>query len=543
MKVVTCEQMRQIDRRAADKGLTTLVLMDNAGRAVAREVAKAVDSIEGKNILVLVGKGNNGGDGLVAARYLLDMNARPVVYMYGYRDAPEDIAFESVQQRNIRILRVEEDSNFKVLEEALGSADVVIDALLGTGSARGLEGVYKNILERVNGVRARRPQMLLVGLDLPSGLNGDTGAVDPATPYCDMTVTLGHPKVGLFQFPGASKVGKLVVADIGIPSELAADVNIELLSDDWARTVLPPRPLNANKGTFGRVLVVAGSINYIGAAYFSCMGAYRVGAGLVALATPTSLQGPLAAKLTVATYVPLPQSATGVVAEEAFTALKREIIASNVMLMGPGLGKSKAALEFMKSTLSNLQPVSSPNLVLDADALDAVKEVENWWKKLPRQMILTPHPGEMSRMLAMSMADIQKDRIGLARKMALEWENTLVLKGAYTVIASFEGKVCLSPIANPGLASGGTGDVLSGAIAGLLAQGLGFFDSAALGVYVHGMAGEMVREELGNTGMIAEDLLPALPKVIKRLREGALSRVEPVAAKEVAMRVYPPKAG
>ncbi|HLC23592.1 MAG TPA: NAD(P)H-hydrate dehydratase [Dehalococcoidia bacterium] len=538
MKIVTCEQARQIDRKAADKGLTTTVLTENAGRAVALEVAKALGSIEGKNILVLAGKGNNGSDGMVAARNLIDMKARATIYMSGYRDPLEDISFQSVQQRGIPLIRAEEDANFSKLEDALKSADAVIDAFLGTGRARPLEGAFKSALEKTSVSKARRPSMLIIGLDVPSGLDPDTGTVDGATPFCDMTIALGFPKTGLFQFPGASRVGKLIVADIGLPAELASDITIELMTDGWARSALPRRPLNANKGTFGRVLVVAGSINFIGAAYFCCMSAYRVGAGLVTLATPTSLQGPLAAKLTEATFLPLPQSATGVVSEDAFNTLKRELMASNVMLMGPGLGKSKAALEFMKSTLSNLQPASSPNIVLDADALDAVKEVEDWSKKLPRQMILTPHPGEMSRMISMSMADVQKDRIGLARRMAKEWDNTVVLKGAHTVVAAFDGHVMLSPFANPGLASGGTGDVLSGAISGLLAQGVGFFDSAALGVYLHGMAGEMVRQELGDTGMIADDLLPIMPRAIKKLRETGVSWAEPVAAKGIVLRAY-----
>ncbi len=538
MKIVSCDQSRQIDRKAAEKGLTTAILVENAGRAVAFHVANIAAPIEGKNILILVGKGNNGADGLVAARHLLELKAKPTAYMAGERDPARDAAFQGAVQKGVSVVRADQDNNASRLAELLQSADVVIDAFLGTGRSGAIEGVFKQALEAVASTRGCRRGMLVVGLDVPSGLDGDNGAVDPVTLNCDFTITLGNPKLGLFLFPGASRVGRLIVADIGLPPELTADIKLELMTDEWASSVLPKRPLNANKGTFGRVLVVAGSINYIGAAYFSCMGAYRVGAGLVALATPTSLQGPLAARLTEATYVPLPQSATGVVAEDAFTTLKREIMASNVMLMGPGLGKSKAALEFMKSTLLNLQPASSPNLVLDADALDAVKEIEDWSKKLPRQMVVTPHPGELARMISKSISDIQKDRIGLATRLAREWDNTVVLKGAHTVVASPDGKVMLSPFANPGLASGGTGDVLSGAIAGLLAQGVGFFDSSALGVYLHGMAGELVRSELGDTGMIAEDLLPALPQSIKRLREGVVSWAEPVAAKSIVLRAY-----
>ena len=530
MKIVTCEKNAEIIRKATEKGLTTMVLTENVGLAVTDEVAEAAGGVEDKSILILVGKSFNGGGGLTAARYFQERNARPTVYMFGYRNAAEDVAFSAMQQNNIPCIKADDDSNCSALGEALGSTDIVIDALLGPGEAEPLEGPTKGALDRVTAAKTERPQMLLVGLDVPSGLDADSGAVDSATLNCDLTVTLSYPKIGLFQFPGASRVGKLAIADIGVPDELAADINVELMTEKWARSILPDRPLNSTKVNFGRLLVVAGSINYIGAAYLSCVGAYRVGAGLVTLATPTSLVGPLLSKLTEARFLPLPQSAAGIVGGDAFKDIKTETISSNVMLMGPGLGRGREPQEFIKDTLDNLQPASSPNLILDGDALDAVKGVESWWKKLPRQIVLTPNSGEMSRLLSAPLAEIDKNRLGYARNAAKDWDNTLVLKGAYTIVASFDGRVRIAPIANPGLASAGTGDVLSGAIAGLLAQGLGFFDAASLGVYLHVMAGELLRKNLGDSGMVAGDLLPALPQVITRLREGVTSRAEPITA-------------
>ncbi|GAG24063.1 unnamed protein product, partial [marine sediment metagenome] len=262
----------------------------------------------------------------------------------------------------------------------------------------------------------------------------------------------------------------------------------------------------------------AGSINYIGAAYLACSGAMRVGAGLVTLATANSLQPILASKLTEVTYLPLPESYPGIISSEAAKLIHQQLSQYNVLLLGCGLGQSQSAIKLIKSILFSGK-VALPVLVLDADALNTMAKIPKWWQQLTKDAILTPHPGEMARLAGVSVDDVQSDRESMARKAALDWRKTVVLKGAYTVIATPEGQSRISPVANPGLASAGTGDVLTGAIAGLLAQGLSLFDAAALGVYLHGEAGEMVKARLGDTGMIATDLLPALPLVIKRLRE------------------------
>ena len=290
----------------------------------------------------------------------------------------------------------------------------------------------------------------------------------------------------------------------------------ELLTSDWAQAILPKRPFSANKGSFGKALVVAGSINYIGAAYLACNGALRVGAGLVTLAMATSLQPILASKLTEVTYLPLPESQPGIVSPEAAELVSRQSGQYNVLLLGCGLGQSQSAVEFVRSLLSGKE---LPALVLDADALNILAETADWWQQLTNNAILTPHPGEMARLCGLSVEEVQSDRSGIARRFAAEWRKTIVLKGAYTVIADPDGCCRVSPFANPGLASAGTGDVLAGAIAGLLAQGLSFFDAGTLGTYLHGEAGEMIKETLGDAGMIATDLLPALPVVIKQLKK------------------------
>jgi hydroxyethylthiazole kinase-like uncharacterized protein yjeF len=514
MKIVTAEQMRQIDRECVKRGTPVSTLMENAGKAVAGAARDSLKDVAGQAILCLIGGGNNGGDGLVAARYLHDWGASVSIYLCSQRPG-DDANLKLAQEHGITCIEAALDKDLKEFAGLLANATGVIDGLLGTGKMRPLEGVFRQVLEKVNAERNSR-SLKIIAIDLPSGMDADTGAIDPACPRADVTVTMGFPKPGLFSFPGAARVGKLIIADIGIPEALVGAINTELITDRWARTVLPERPLNANKGSFGRVLVAAGSINYIGAAYLACSGAQRVGAGLVTLATAGSLQTVLAAKLTETTYLPLPESKPGVIAAKAADIITSQLTRYDVLLLGCGLGQDPATVDFVSSLVLEKE---IPLPVLDADALNILSGIPDWRQRLAGDAILTPHPGEMSRLCGLTINEIQADRPGTARRFAAEWHQTIVLKGAYTVIAAADGRCRVSPFANPGLASAGTGDVLAGAIAGLAAQGLTPFDAASLGVYLHGQAGEVIRERLGDAGMIASDLLPVLPTVIKQLKE------------------------
>jgi len=502
-----------MDQECVRMGTPVSVLMENAGKAVAEETKAKLGDVANRHILCLVGGGNNGGDGLVAARYLHDQGARVSVYLCSERDA-DDANLRLVRERKITCVEASKDKNLKEFDKLLASAGCVVDGLLGTGKMRPLKGTFKEVLERAGEARKKR-NLTIIAIDVPSGMDADSGAVDPACPYADVTVTLAFPKPGLFSFPGAERVGELKVADIGIPESLAESVTMELMTSDWARGVLPKRPLNANKGSFGRVLVVAGSSNYIGAAYLACNGALRVGAGLVTLATPASLQPILAAKLTEATYLPLPESQPGIIGIEAADIVTRQGTDYDVLLLGCGIGQHPATVEFVSSLIYGKE---LPLPVLDADALNILPKIPNWWQWLTDDAILTPHPGEMSRLCGATVDEVQSDRVGIARRFAAEWHQTIVLKGAYSVIATADGGCRVSPFANPGLASAGTGDVLAGAIAGLISQGLSPFDAASLGVYLHGEAGEMIKNMMGDTGMTASDLLPALPVTIKQLK-------------------------
>jgi len=518
VKILTITQMHRLEESCAKIGLTTDVLMENAGKAVAEEVRRILGNIDQQHILFLIGPGNNGGDGLVAARHLHEWGVRVTIYLLGQRPE-DDQKLRLVQERGITCIDAIEDATMKRLDELLASANGIIDAVFGTGLTRQFGGLIATVLGRINRAKKERPGWHIIALDLPSGLNADTGAVDPSCLYADYTITLGFPKPGLFKHPGSERVGKMTVVDIGMPAHLVEEASEEYITDEWVKSVLPERPLQANKGSFGWVLVVAGSINYIGAAYLACSGAIRVGAGLVTLATATSLQPILASKLTEVTYLPLPEFRPGIISAEAAKLLLQQLDKFNVLLIGCGLGQSQSAVRLVRSILIGGGRQALPSLVVDADALNILANTPRWWTKLTTDAILTPHPGEMARLAGMTVEEVQTDRMGVAKDLATKWNKTIALKGANTVIASPEGKVKTSPIANPGLASAGTGDVLTGAIAGLVAQGLSLFDAAACGVYLHAEAGEMVKARLGDAGMIASDLLPELPQVIKRIKE------------------------
>jgi NAD(P)H-hydrate epimerase len=517
MKIVTSDQMRAIDRRAAEAGITTSQLMENAGRAVAVETRSFIDYIAGRMVLILAGPGNNGGDALVAARYLHEWGADVSIYLLSQRSS-EDKNLALVKQHGIPLFYMHEDTRYTKLKSVLAPAEIVIDGILGTGRARPLEGRFKEILDRINLEKRQRPQLITVAIDIPTGMNADTGGVDPSCLKADLTVTLGLPKPGLYAFPGAGMAGKVVIADIGIPASLSRSIKTELVTSEWARSALPARPASANKGTFGRVLAVVGSENYIGAAYLACMGAARVGAGVVTLSTAKSLQPILASKLTEVTYAPLPETAKGALSSKASSAILGILPYYRVLLMGCGLGQHPHTRDFVKNVLTGL-PENPPVLILDADALNIVAGIDGWWKQLPAGTVVTPHAGEMSRLTGLSIEKLQGNRLEMCRKAAVHWGKVVVLKGAYTVIADPSGRVRISNYACAGLATAGTGDVLAGAVAGLAGQGMPLFDAAILAVHLHTAAGELVRRELGDAGMLATDLLPALPKAIRKLKE------------------------
>lgn len=507
MRIVTIEEMKRLERETDAAGFSYAAMMERAGAAVAVETCRRV-KVAHRPVVVLVGPGNNGGDGLVAARYLHDAGARVSLILLRQRD-DQDPNFRQCRERAIPYLCLEDDPGLRQSRAWLASADVVLDALLGTGAARPITGSMKELLALLAD-RQRDPLPFVVAVDLPSGLNADTGAVDPVTPYAHLTVTFACPKRGHFLSPGLSHVGELVVADIGIPVPEAGSP--QFVTDQMVRRHLPARPAGAHKGTFGKALILAGSVNYPGAAALAAQSAYRVGAGLVTLACPAQIYPILASKLTEVTYLPLAEDAPGHLGPAGLPELLAALPNYDVLLIGPGLGQhpTTAAL------LAQLPPPSLP-LVLDADALNLLSRSPGWWERWPAGVILTPHPGEMARLTGRSREEIETRRWEIAAESALKWQKVVLLKGACTVVTDLRGHQFILPFANPVLATAGSGDVLAGAIVGLLAQGLTPTEAALVGGYLHGLAGEIGRETVGEAGVTAGDLAGWLPVAIRRL--------------------------
>ena len=516
MKVVTATQMVALEQAAQDRGVATDTLMENAGLAVAETARRLLGGIAGAKVLILVGPGNNGADGLVTARHLRRWGAIVAAYVVAGRPS-NDPKMDLARTYDVDVISAEDDPAMDGLERLLNRSRVIIDAVLGTGRARPLKGVVKDAMLRLKNVRGGRRPPILIALDLPTGLNADSGEVDPACPQADVTVALGRPKAGLLTVSGAASVGRLEVADIGLPSGIGEEeINLELLTPEWVGQRLPPRPLDSHKGTFGHALVVAGSRNYVGAAYLASLAATRVGAGLVTLATPCSVYKIAASKLTEVMHLPLPEDGEGRVHPDGAGLILDLLDRFNALLVGCGLGCSQGTVEFLERLLLKHGP--KVPTVIDADGLNNLSQLSEWWRRLGRPAAVTPHPGEMATLTGSSTAQVQEERIEIARRWAAQWNVDVTLKGAYSVIAQPGGMVRISPFANPGLASGGTGDVLSGIIAGLLAQGLSPGDASCCGVFLHGLAGESVREKLGEAGPLASDLIGELPVIINRLR-------------------------
>ncbi len=517
MKLVTAEQMRAIEQRTVEGGVSLDELMQAAGLAVAQEAWLMLGVVAGRRILVLVGPGNNGGDGLVAARHLAEWEADLAVYLLTARDE-SDANFAAVQALGVPTYVASGDPECAALDRAIDGAELIIDALLGIGRARPATGDLAGILERVQHARGRPVPPRVVAVDVPTGVDADRGVADELAVHADLTVTFGLAKVGLYTLPGSDYAGTVQVVDIGIPKDAERDLRIELLSTAWVRDRLPARPSAGNKGTFGRVLAVAGSEQFVGAARLASEAAYRSGAGLVTLACPPSVQAAVAPSLPEATYLPRGAALDSARIVEALDRV-------NVLLIGPGLGQAPETRTLVADVL-RAAPIDA-RCVIDADALNALAQTPDWSSTVHARCVLTPHPGEMSRLLGMTVEAVQQDRLAGALRAAASWDQVVVLKGAHSIVAAPDGRAMISPHANPLLASAGTGDVLAGVIAGLLAQGADPFDAAACGVYVHGMAGEELREDLGDRGLLASDLLPQIPRVIRIIREGRLTRAMP----------------
>jgi NAD(P)H-hydrate epimerase len=514
MKLVTSAQMRELEAAAVAAGSSEAQLMEEAGLAVAQEAWMLLASLEGRRIVVLAGPGNNGGDGLVAARHLFDWGAELLVYLPRWHRVEERL--DEIRQREILLIDGREDPGLEQLDAVLAAADLVIDALLGIGQQRPLEEAepIAIALRKLGESRKGFQPPKLVAVDLPTGMDADSGSIDPRTVTPDITVTFGLPKVGMYQAPASGHLGKVQVIDIGIPKAAMEAVGLELLTARWVRAHVPKRPEDANKGTFGRVLVVGGCSRYLGAVQLAATAAYRAGAGLVTIACPERIIPSVAPSIAEATWLPQPAAADGGLAETVAIALRSTWPEYSAVVFGPGLGNTGDTRALTWAVLPDLAGAQQ-GAVIDADALNALAGLDDGVERVPANAVLTPHPGEMARLMGATVDDVQRRRLEIAKEAAAKYGCTVVLKGAHSVIAAPGGAACLSPFANPLLATAGSGDVLSGMIGAYLAQGLAPFEAACMGVYLHGAAGEALKEEYGEAGLLAGEIGARLPRVVK----------------------------
>jgi len=514
LKVATAAEMRRIDRAALETyGLPGAVLMENAGLRVVGEIRRRLRGLAGRRVVVLAGPGNNGGDGFVIARHLRQAGAFVRVYrLPGTKDDTGETAVNLavLDRMGLSVLSAHDEVNRTGLAQELAGADTVVDALLGTGLRGKPEAAFARLIEEVN-ARART----VIAVDVPSGLDADTGAVRSSCIRATSTVTFALPKPGLLLYPGADYVGDLVVADISIPSALTEGIELSLTTPTLVQRLLPVRGRDTHKGDYGRTLVIAGARGYVGAAVLAATGALRIGSGLVTLALPASLQATAAGKLTEVMTQGLSETTAGALSGTAFPAIAELAAAARALAVGPGLTTQPETVGLIRRIVTEL---AGPK-VLDADALNAIAADISVLREAKAPVILTPHGGEMARLLGCTASEVQADRLGVARRAARDWQAIVVLKGARTIIAAPGGETYINPTGNPGMATGGSGDVLTGIIAGLLAQGLEPLPATVAGVYLHGCAGDRAAAARGEMGLAAGDLPDELPSAIRALRQ------------------------
>jgi NAD(P)H-hydrate epimerase len=523
MKFVSVAEMQAIEREADASGWSYAEMMAHAGRGLADAIQENFGYLAEDGALGLVGSGNNGGDTLVALAHLADEGWKTAAALLRPRPA-DDPLVARLQAAGGQIFFIDGTPEPAALETLLDEYGLLLDGVLGTGArlplkpelARPLEAVRRRLAEMAN-------PPAVAAVDCPSGVDCDSGQAPAECLPADLTVTMAAIKRGLLAFPAYALAGEIELVGIGLPQDgeaLAAWRAVRAFTVDleWARQALPPRPLDAHKGTFGTCLAVAGSVNYTGAALLAGQAAYRSGAGLVTLAVPASLHAALAGQFPEATWLPLPEY-NGFIAAGGSSLVLDALERATALLLGPGFGLTDETGQFIDNLLEGMAArAKTLPLVIDADGLKLLARLPRWAERLPALAVLTPHPGEMSVLTGLSKDKIQAERLEVARRYSQTWGHVVVLKGAFTVIAAPDGETAVIPIATPALARAGTGDVLAGLIAGLRAQGVAPFPAAAAGAWIHAMAGLRAIDDVGNpASVLAGDVLRACIGVLSEL--------------------------
>ncbi|MBM7624036.1 NAD(P)H-hydrate dehydratase [Sporohalobacter salinus] len=513
MKVATAQQMQQIDRRTIEKlGIPGVVLMENAGQAVVDTVFELLDYNLESQVVILAGGGNNGGDGFVIARLLNNLGIGVKVFLLGKSEkvsGDAEVNLNVLKSLDFEIIELEIEDDLQYVMQELKRSDLIVDGLLGTGIKGELRGLVPDLIDLINST-----DYPVLSIDIPSGLDADTGYPHGKAVKADVTVTFALPKLGLVVYPGCEYTGKLEIADISIPKEAVETQQIksEWVTADLARQMLPKRKSFSHKGSFGRAVVVAGSKGMTGAAKLSSLAVLKSGAGITTLGVPKSLHSILEEKLTEVMTKPLSETRESCLSLNSFPEIKALGEEADVMAVGPGVSQSTEITYILHDIITDIEIP----LVIDADGINVIRELE-LLKDREAPTVLTPHPGEMARLINKSVDEIEADRIGVASKWATYLGVTIVLKGASTVIATADGKVYVNSTGNSGLSTAGSGDVLTGIITGLMAQGLAGAKASALGVFLHGLTADLALEEETTYTLLAGDLINNLAKAFKTL--------------------------
>lgn len=513
MRVLNAAQMREADRRTIEEiGIPSLVLMENAGRQVVAAIEAVHTDLSDRRVAVLCGRGNNGGDGFVVARTLLQRGVSVSVFLIGPVASVKGDArtnLEILGRLGLAVVEIADSQDWELHSSEIRDCTLIVDAMFGTGLNAPLSGLLETVVADVNA-----SSVPVVAIDLPSGLSADSHEPIGASIEAGMTVTLAAPKLSLVLPPAETRAGDIVIADIGIPNEVIESLNgprVELLTRTGARQLITPRAADSHKGDYGHVLLVAGSRGMVGAAHLAAIGALRSGVGLVTVATPMCCQPQVASMAPEYMTAGIDETPEGLDPEAVDRVLE---LGRDVIAIGPGLGQAAGTRAFVRSLLER----ATTPVVVDADGLNAFAgDPDGLRGREGRQVIITPHPGEMARLVGMSSSEVQASRLEIARNFAVAQQVYVILKGHRTLIATPDGKVSINPTGNAGMATGGTGDVLTGAVAAWLAQLLDAEAACKLGVYLHGLAGDLAEADEGEVSMTSTDVAGHLGDAILEL--------------------------
>ena len=526
MKILTSSQMKEIDRRTIDEiGIPGAVLMENAGLQVFRFLQTVLPYCEGDKVVIVAGKGNNGGDGLVIARHLANHGVMPRVILLGAKeeirgDAALNLAI--AERIGLEIQEIRSEAEWNRQKKAIKEASVIVDAIFGTGLTKPAEGLYARAIEDINKLDAFK-----LAVDIPSGLSADTSEVIGPALKADVTVTLAAPKIAHVLPPAEQWVGELVVADISVPPPLleSANLKLELIEKGALLRSFRKRPKDSHKGTYGHLLIIAGSLGKTGAAVMAAKAALKTGAGLVTVGTPQSCLPIVARGMAELMTEPLAETKDKTISAEALTRARSLLKGKDALLIGPGISTNESTAEFISALVSELKlPV-----VIDADGLNILSMKPELLRQLPKTAILTPHPGEFARLAGVPLREVIKRKLELAPAFAREHGVCLVLKGYRTLVCDPDGRTFVNPTGNPGMATGGSGDVLSGMISSFLMQDRDALQAALAAVYLHGLSGDLAAEKKGERALVAGDLIRFLPAAQKVLEDEAQEEDFPLA--------------